>query len=320
MNTSVCLKQVREILIMSEICLRYYITHFFINDYLYFLVSVKMTRYARAKGSKASNERVPNEATPWHLMKQQLGEDKNKKDLKYKKSAKELLMDRQNSDAVKTSNHDWAEFDDKFKNLKSKHYTKLTESSRNDETTHDVIVKSNNIGKLEKTKNRKIEKTDKKNNKFSNKEKQNINDTYTHSESDKKESNTLESNKSSNFPVLTKRQKRNLKRKLEKSSNNESKRFKKDISNGNSESEVKEKRIKNSEYKRKKPDTGVQTIIINGVETEIVKYDGFPVKKEDAERLAKLKQELLLKGKYNKNSIKFCVCSNSILTLNFKNW
>ncbi|XP_057665012.1 uncharacterized protein LOC130899246 [Diorhabda carinulata] len=36
-----------------------------------------MTRFARAKGSKASNERVPEEATPWNEMKQQLLE-KNK--------------------------------------------------------------------------------------------------------------------------------------------------------------------------------------------------------------------------------------------------
>ncbi|XP_032662658.1 MATH and LRR domain-containing protein PFE0570w-like [Odontomachus brunneus] len=245
-------------------------------------VPVKMTRYARAKGSKASNERMPNEATPWHLMKQQLEEDKTKKNVEHKKSAKELLTDRQNSDAIKTSN--WAEFDhNKFENLKSKHRTKLTESSINNETTHNVTVKSNNVGKLEKTKSRKIERTDKKNNKFSNK-KHNINDTDTHSESDKKESNTSQNNKSLNFLVLSKRQKRNLKRKLEKS-------------NENSQSKVKEKKIKNNgEYKRKKPDTGAETIIINGVETKIVKYDGFPVKKEDAERLAKLKQELLMKG------------------------
>jgi len=36
--------------------------------------------------------------------------------------------------------------------------------------------------------------------------------------------------------------------------------------------------------------------VINGVETEIVMYDGFPVKKEDAERLAELKQKMIMKG------------------------
>lgn len=262
---------------------------------MYFLVPAEMTRYARAKGSKASNERVPSEATPWHLMKQQLKESKNEKPLENKKSAKELLKDRQDSDEVRSSNHDWAEFDNKSENLKPKCYTKLIENSKKDNATHNVIAKNDNIEGIEKTKDKKIERTDKKN-KFSNKKELNIN----HSESNNEESSTLQSNKSSNFPVLSKRQKRNLKRKLEKSNNDRSKRFKKDISNENSQNEVKERRIKNKEYKRKKPDTDVQTIIINGVETKIVRYDGFPVKKEDAERLAKLKQELLMKGKYTK--------------------
>lgn len=31
-----------------------------------------MTRFARAKGSKASNERAPEDATPWEVMKEQL--------------------------------------------------------------------------------------------------------------------------------------------------------------------------------------------------------------------------------------------------------
>lgn len=31
-----------------------------------------MTRFARAKGSKASNERAPEDGTPWEVMKEQL--------------------------------------------------------------------------------------------------------------------------------------------------------------------------------------------------------------------------------------------------------
>ena len=34
--------------------------------------SVKMTRFARSKGSKASNERVEEEATPWEELKVQI--------------------------------------------------------------------------------------------------------------------------------------------------------------------------------------------------------------------------------------------------------
>lgn len=31
-----------------------------------------MTRFARAKGSKSSNERAPEDSTPWEVMKEQL--------------------------------------------------------------------------------------------------------------------------------------------------------------------------------------------------------------------------------------------------------
>jgi len=99
-----------------------------------------------------------------------------------------------------------------------------------------------------------------------------------------------------NYVVLSKRQKRNQKRKLEMS-NDESKRFKRDTSNRDTYTRE-EKMRKKGEYKRRKPDAGVTKIIINGVETEIVMYDRFPIKKEDAERLAELKQKMIMKGKY----------------------
>lgn len=45
-----------------------------------------MTRFARAKGSKSSNERAPEDSTPWEVMKEQLlqakkdGEDSQKRE------------------------------------------------------------------------------------------------------------------------------------------------------------------------------------------------------------------------------------------------
>lgn len=35
-----------------------------------------MTRFARAKGSKASNEKTPEDGTPWEVMKEQLVKSK----------------------------------------------------------------------------------------------------------------------------------------------------------------------------------------------------------------------------------------------------
>lgn len=275
---------------------------------MHFLVFVKMTRYARAEGSKASNEKLPNEATPWHLMKQQIEESKSKKPLENKKLVKKLT-DRKDGDNIRNNNYNWADFDsDKSENLKSKHCNKFTKNSKSSDT--DNVKIENNAKQLESTEDRRDEKTDSKKNKCSNKK---IQYNYTHSESNNKESCTSQSNKSLNLAVLSKRQKRNLKRKLrrekmDKFGDDKSKKFKKDESKDNSQSKVKEKRIKqDGEYRRKKPNTSIQTITINGMEIKIVKYNGFPIKKEDAERLTKLKQDLLLKGKYLKQSYNYYI-------------
>lgn len=269
-----------------------------------------MTRFARAKGSKASNERLPNEATPWHVMRQQLEESKNKLPLEKKKSAKELLKDQEDRFNSNTNTQEWAEFEDnrsksntkKHKNLNSNR--NLSENSKN-----NVASEDNNVQKLQETEETKIETTDRKTTKLSKKKKQAVNNPNLIS--DEKKSN---SQQDSNYIALSKRQKRNQKRKLEMS-NNGSKRFKKDISGKNSNVQTREEKIKRKgEYKRRKPDTGVTKIIINGMETEIVMYDGFPVKKEDGERLAELKQKMIMKGKYT--IVLNIIYNNRILILN----
>lgn len=259
-----------------------------------------MTRYARAKGSKASNERLPNEATPWNVMKQQIEENKNKS-LEKKKSAKELLKEHEDSfnDSTNGNTQKWAEFEDnrskfderKHKNLNSKR--NFTKNSENNVTSESNVKESQETGE-------KIE-TDSKTTTFSNKKKkkQDINNTIlVSSEKDSAQELNTPQDTHSNYVVLSKRQKRNQKRKLEMS-NDGSKKFKKDVSGKNSNIHIREEKMKRKrEYKRRKPDAGVTKIIINGVEIEIVMYDRFPVKKEDAERLAELKQKMIMKGKY----------------------
>lgn len=256
----------------------------------------KMTRYARAKGSKASNERLPNEATPWHVMKQQLKENKNDVPSEKRKSAKELLKDQENTFNSGTDGNvqEWAEFEDnRSKSNAKEHKDSKRNLAKNSE--NDIVSGSKNVKKSQETDDAKIKTKDRKTTKFSNKKKQGINNSK--SESSEKESNTPQ-DEHSNYVVLSKRQKRNQKRKLEMS-NDGSKRFKKDTSGKNSNISTREEKIKKKgEYKRRKPAAGVTKIIINGVEIEIVMYDGFPVKKEDAVRLAELKQKMIMKGKY----------------------
>ncbi|CAG9832604.1 unnamed protein product [Diabrotica balteata] len=77
-----------------------------------------MTRFARAKGSKASNERVPEEATPWNQMKQQLL-DKDK-EISEKKNRQEAIDKRnanyraflEEKEEEESKHVEWAEFPD----------------------------------------------------------------------------------------------------------------------------------------------------------------------------------------------------------------
>lgn len=249
-----------------------------------------MTRYARSKGSKASNERLPNEATPWHVIKQQLEESKSK--VEKKKSAKELLNEDTFNNGINKNTQEWAEFEDnRPKTNAKKHKNSQSNKDLTKNSGNEVAPEgSNNVEKSQATTD--VKTTDRRTTKFSNKKKQSNNPN-----SSEKDSNTPQ-DVQSNYVVLSKRQKRNQKRKLE-ISNDGSKRFKNNTSGKSSNILTREEKMKKKgEYKRRKPETGVTKIIINGMEIEIVMYDGFPVKKEDSERLAELKQKMIMKGKY----------------------
>jgi zinc finger CCHC domain-containing protein 9 len=77
---------------------------------------LEMTRFARAKGSKASNERVPEEATSWAEMKQQLlerneeGRDLKKKQEVDKQRSENYKAFLQDVEKEQTKNIKWAEF------------------------------------------------------------------------------------------------------------------------------------------------------------------------------------------------------------------
>ncbi|XP_046819858.1 DNA cross-link repair 1 protein-like [Vespa crabro] len=262
-----------------------------------------MTRYTRAKGSKASNERLPNDATPWHVMKQQLTENETTE--KKVKTAKELLSEKHES-IDNTASNSWASFDDEKCDKK---------------VTQDAI--SNKIKKRKHINNENKSETQMENN--VNLDKKIVDN----------ENNSVRSHQ-----VLSKRQKRNMKKQnknlhdsttttltnegeskinntdLPNSNHNDTNypsRFNKNYPNGNNyfnnkfnhyngkmfkqNNKRKPPKIKDDkEHKRRKPDYGPIKMMLNGVEIEIVKYDGFPVKKEDAERLKDLRQKMIMQG------------------------
>lgn len=271
----------------------------------------RMTRFARAKGSKASNERLPNEATPWHLMKQQLEESKIKVPEK-KTSAKELLKDERDTCDDNNEPGNWAEFDDNRPNNTKKHGYKTSKSnknnrdstkgSENDNANHMIsknYKKSKKLGKIKDAESKMANSEENKlsvERKPSSEEPKERKQMINNLSSNERESGVPQKYKHSNFVMLSKRQKRNLKRKLENATAN-AKRFQTDVS---FRSKTREERIREKgEYKRRKPDSGdVTKLMINGIEIEVVKYDGFPIKKEDADRLTELKQKLIMKGEF----------------------
>lgn len=354
-----------------------------------------MTRYTRAKGSKASNERIPNDATPWHVMKQQLVENLSvpQEPSKKTKSAKELLHDKQyTSDVTKNNDSSWAEFENNYekqnnctvKEIKKKHNVQLntTENNQNvhlnksnesdvkqkllkrniDDIDNSVTeVKSkkhkkiksqdDNINDNQKKLNQvdaKIDETDTNTNKLNkkrNKNKYNTKEESTkmlieddNSQMKNNEINHIHDSKNKIQGVLSKRQKRNMKKRQnivsETKGNINSENFSNNVDNDrnystentqtkgfnkrfapqsmnyrdapnkfgkkifeNNKHKRKPPKIRDDkEHKRRKPDLGYSKMTINGVEVEIVKFDGFPVKKDDADRLHELKQKMIMKG------------------------
>lgn len=280
-----------------------------------------MTRYARAKGSKASNERLPNDATPWHIMKQQLAENQTAT-TKNVKTAKELLSEKQDfshNGATENSNS-WASFDDDKVNKKE---------------THNIVPKTKNINKHKAA---KIPETQVEQGISINNDKKK---TYINDNDNKlqiKEKNN-EENSETSYQALSKRQKRNMKKQsknlynsnitasahvptnIDKNADNDAKHndtnypkkyhnsfINKSNNFNNRFNHYNDKMFKQNnkrkapkirddkEHKRRKPDFGPVKITLNGVEVEIVKYDGFPVKKEDAERLKELRQKMVMQG------------------------
>lgn len=286
-----------------------------------------MTRYAKAKGSKASNERIPNEATPWHVMKQQLIENLSKKqEISEKtKSVKELLEHKQNkftTNEIESINNSWAEFPDNSERRKDL-MTNNIKKNQKIQLNQAKIENDTNINKPNISLD-KLNKKRKKNVQDISEIKKNKNDILTNESQNEKvipfkrqkynnEKNLNENlfniteNNNDNFILKNTNNNRNIKInqtiRFNKNSVTKSQKYK-NIPNkfgikkfDNQKKKKKPPKIRDDkEHKRRKPDLGSSKIIINGIEIEIVKFDGFPVKKEDADRLNDLKQKMIMKG------------------------
>ncbi|KAK2580736.1 hypothetical protein KPH14_011364 [Odynerus spinipes] len=248
-------------------------------------------------------------------MKQQLAENQTTTTTTNVKTAKELLSEKQELSTENTNS--WASFDDnklnnkgahntihKTKNIDKHKVTKKTEAQSEQEKDmkndkEDTYTNNKNQSQIQaendETNSQKfhqvLSKRQKRNMRKQNK---NLSDSNTTNVAVNKDNDTTSSNwkhSDTNFP-----------QKFNNTFINRGDNFNSKFNNYNSKmfkpnNKRKAPKIRDDkEHKRRKPDLGPMKIMLNGVEVEIVKYDGFPVKKEDAERLKELRQKMVMQG------------------------
>lgn len=344
-----------------------------------------MTRFARAKGSKASNERVPEEATTWTEMKQQLQERVNRdKDVKKQKVAeqersknyREFLKEKENE---VMNNSKWADLSDlkgsvgtSSKNLRNQK-RKLDEVAENkaakklkvdsgvlkkpkkDKANEQEVVdeapktkKKKNllpplkpVGemtdkellKLEKKKQRRQRQAEKRkmlreqaksadgagdekpkplNKKKLNKKPTNASEKLKESIVEIKpkqnltdaEKKKIEKKKLKHTKQLEKRKQHKEAQSQESGTQDKQKNFTKTTNNKLKTLKPKQKEnLKrnsnpkpNKEAKRRKPLPEIERVVMNGKDVELIRFDGYPVKKDDFERLVQLRKDMISKG------------------------
>lgn len=290
-----------------------------------------MTRFARARGSKSSNERTPEEATSWNQMKQQLDEKRkvSNKDQTEREDVRKYMKFEVND----IQRSEWAVFEESAKKLSPRSDDKIKKHKRM------VTVKpGTNISELKKSYSRKkdklhtvaninargqkkeaVKKRSKKiktvfdevpisdnenmvetgqirNHKMERKKKnQGLKTTLVTKTADKDtQSDDLEDKHEVTACVKLSSQEKNLKKQRKK------KQKIKQADSGSPYCEIERKfdgrKIQDKSHKQRKLKMHAVRMFINGKEVEVMKFDGFPLKKEDAERLEKLRQNLLEEG------------------------
>ncbi|XP_050677052.1 zinc finger CCHC domain-containing protein 9-like [Leptidea sinapis] len=294
-----------------------------------------MTRFARAKGSKSSNVRTPEDSTPWEVMKEQLlknkqGNEDNKKReeaeqqriTNYENFLKERKVEKRKAEwcdfpEAKSNqslnlNHNKSNKNKKIKKAEQLHENVISETLSNSknaiESEHIVKKKKNkhkNRKQSEKEQNddQKIddstpsnnpntENSEKKNKKIKNKK-----------QSASNISNSNDTNKatedSSNVLTHTKQSKKKNKSRSKIDNSQISTPSLNDQEKQNSNPKdvtVKKKKMFEKPSRRKPINDKSFQLIINTKEVELVRFDGFPIMKKDAERLQELKNSMIKKG------------------------
>lgn len=284
-----------------------------------------MTRFARAKGSKASNERAPEDATPWEVMKEQLLQAKidgehAKKRLEAEQQRVENYENFLKEQKVQKRQASWCDFPEtktdskkpKFQHDKKKvsehtvgnqhsenHFQRAsgTATTSYEETDKTSSVNNDKTTKKKKSKNNK-EKTsslhdaapaEKVNE--SNKDETKPQDAIDDQDMSKKKAKKNKKTKNSDTANSTESSKTDD-NKLEKPGDQPNK--------GQNQTKVskkkKKKLVDGKPVRRKAENDSSFQLIINGKEVELVRFEGFPIMRKDADRLQDLKNNMIRRG------------------------
>ncbi|XP_059471584.1 zinc finger CCHC domain-containing protein 9-like [Neocloeon triangulifer] len=252
-----------------------------------------MTRFARAAGSKASNARVTEEATSWADMKKQLIESQQGQEQSQELQEK---IKRAKSKKIEEVPKQWAEFGSDGKLLRPDYLQSqisTSSESKKEKPKKKKKVASNisPVNNVEKKKKKKVIKNTSQDDYEEKKKKQKVINNDSASEK-------VEKKKKKKIQVETEQSIPNKNEKSDKSFMGTKADYVAGKNPAQQPKTAKKRRaVKEAEGldpKRRKPLT--TKIYVDGREIEIDLYDGFPVLKEDAERLRELKKKMLKEG------------------------
>ncbi|CAH2267762.1 jg15179 [Pararge aegeria aegeria] len=309
-----------------------------------------MTRFARAKGSKASNLKSPEDSTPWEVMKEQmLKSKKENEESKNREEAEKQRIDNYNNflkeHKTQKRKATWCEFPEAQTRNKINSNTNQAESHPkkkkkvlNNQNPASQENKQNgvngddeqNINKSYKKKNKKksnnvesiplkindqaeddnvstkqnedtsniSQQTPRKNKTKKNKNKKQTElNTETVIPKNNSEKEVIQSEHDNSQKINNKKKNKNKKQTLlEANANVNSDNIVKEMQQKVSNAGQPSKKKKDKKGRKKPINDNSFQLIINTKEVQLIRYDGFPIMKKDAERLEQLKKSMIQKG------------------------
>lgn len=287
-----------------------------------------MTRFARAKGSKSSNERAPEDSTPWEVMKEQLLQAKKEgEESKKRQQAEQQRIENYENflkeHKVQKRKATWCDFPDSESKQskvivnssesngppaksKKKNKKKVASETENLDSSNANAEVQNDVTDNVKTSGKKPKKKKKKSGE--------VTETQVQENPTEVAEPVAEGNKTTPTSKKNKKKKKNGQNtiatdstevqapNLNTSTDNSKHNNVQNKNNNSNKQQPQGKNKKNKKLVDGKPvrrkeinDKSFQ-LIINGKEVELVRFDGFPVMKKDAERLQELKNNMIKKG------------------------